>query len=93
MSGGPNSRARSLAIRTSKNGKDVVVAVEDSGTGIDTAELDRLCEPLYTTKPEGLGMGLSIARTIVGSHGGELLACNNPGGGATFAFTLPVAAP
>lgn len=92
MSGGPDSRARSLAIRTSTNGKDVVVAVEDSGTGIDTAELDRLCEPLYTTKPEGLGMGLSIARTIVGSHGGELLACNNPGGGATFAFTLPVAA-
>ena len=85
-----NDRARGLVIRTSTDGKDVVVAVEDSGTGIDMADLDRLFEPLYTTKPEGLGMGLSIARTIVGAHGGELRASNNVGGGATFAFTLPV---
>jgi C4-dicarboxylate-specific signal transduction histidine kinase len=90
---GSTNRARRLAIRTSTDANDVVVAIEDTGTGIDTADLDRLCEPLYTTKPEGLGMGLSIARTIVGSHGGELRACNNPGGGATFAFTLPAAAP
>ena len=85
-----NDRARGLVIRTSTDGKDVVVAVEDSGTGIDMADLDRLFEPLYTTKPEGLGMGLAIARTIVGAHGGELRASNNPGGGATFVFTLPV---
>lgn len=82
-------RARGLIIRTSMDASVVVVAVEDSGTGIDTADVDRLFEPLYTTKPEGLGMGLSIARTIVGAHGGELRASNNAGGGATFAFTLP----
>lgn len=82
-------RSRGLIIRTSMDASVVVVAVEDSGTGIDTADVDRLFEPLYTTKPEGLGMGLSIARTIVGAHGGELRASNNAGGGATFAFTLP----
>jgi signal transduction histidine kinase len=86
---GSSRRARGLVIRTSMDASVVVVAVEDSGTGIDTADVDRLFEPLYTTKPEGLGMGLSIARTIVGAHGGELRASNNPGGGATFAFTLP----
>jgi signal transduction histidine kinase len=88
---GSSDRARGLVIRTVTDGNDVVVAVEDSGTGIDGADLERLFEPLYTTKPEGLGMGLAIARTIVGAHGGELRASNNPGGGATFAFTLPVA--
>jgi signal transduction histidine kinase len=87
---GSSRRARGLIIRTSMDASVVVVAVEDSGTGIDTADVDRLFEPLYTTKPEGLGMGLSIARTIVGAHGGELRASNNAGGGATFAFTLPV---
>jgi signal transduction histidine kinase len=85
-----NNRGRGLVIRTFSEGKDVVVAVEDSGTGIDMADLDRLFEPLYTTKPEGLGMGLSIARTIVAAHGGELRASNNSHGGATFAFTLPI---
>jgi signal transduction histidine kinase len=85
-----NGLARRLVIRTSADGKNVVVAVEDSGTGIDMEDLDRLFQPLYTTKAEGLGMGLAIARTIVGAHGGELRASNNAGGGATFAFTLPV---
>ena len=85
-----DGRARGLMIRTSTDDRNVIVAVEDSGTGVDMADLDRLFEPLYTTKREGLGMGLSIARTIVGAHGGEMRAFNNAGGGATFAFTLPV---
>jgi signal transduction histidine kinase len=85
-----NRLAHGLVIRTSVDGKEVVVAVEDSGTGIDVENLDRLAQPLYTTKAEGLGMGLAIARTIVAAHGGELRASNNAGGGATFAFTLPV---
>jgi signal transduction histidine kinase len=85
-----NGVAHRLVIRTSAEAKHVVVAVEDSGTGIDMQELDHLFQPLYTTKAEGLGMGLAIARTIVGAHGGELRASNNAGGGATFAFTLPV---
>ena len=54
------------------------------------AHIERMFEPLYTTKAEGLGMGLAISRTIIDAHGGELRASSNPGGGATFQFTLPV---
>ena len=85
-----NRLADGLVIRTSVDDKEVIVAVEDSGTGIDMQDLDRLFQPLYTTKTEGLGMGLAIARTIIGAHAGELRASNNAGGGATFEFTLPV---
>jgi signal transduction histidine kinase len=87
----PNGRDHALVIRTSKVGTAAVrVAIEDSGSGIDPTDVDRLFQPLYTTKTEGLGMGLAIARTIVDAHGGELRAFNNPGGGATFEFSLPV---
>jgi C4-dicarboxylate-specific signal transduction histidine kinase len=83
-------RARQLAIRTSRAGESAVaVSVSDSGTGIDAQAEERLFEPLYTTKPEGLGMGLAIARNIVHAHGGNLAATNNVEGGATFQFTLP----
>jgi two-component system sensor kinase FixL len=86
-----NGHAHALVIRTSAAGvAGVAVGVEDGGTGIDMEDLDRLFQPLYTTKADGLGMGLAIARTIVGAHGGQLRASNNAGGGATFQFTLPV---
>jgi signal transduction histidine kinase len=86
----PNSRDHALVVRTSRLGPGVVsVAIEDSGNGIDMADVDRMFEPLYTTKTDGLGMGLAIARTIVDAHGGELRASNNADGGATFQFTLP----
>jgi signal transduction histidine kinase len=85
----PNGRAHALVIRTSAPPGGVTVAVQDSGAGIGSGEVERLFQPLYTTKPDGLGMGLAIARTIVDAHGGELAAANNPGGGATFRFTLP----
>lgn len=89
----PNGREHTLAIRTSRAGDAAVrVSVEDSGAGVDMENIERLFQPLYTTKPEGLGMGLAIARTIVDAHGGELRASNNTGGGATFQFTLPAAA-
>jgi signal transduction histidine kinase len=85
-----NGRGHGLVIRTSSvGGKEVLVAVEDSGPGIVVEDLDRLFEPLYTTKTDGLGMGLAIARTIVSAHGGYLRASNKAGGGATFEFTLP----
>jgi signal transduction histidine kinase len=81
---------RTLVIRTARDGEAAVrVAVQDSGPGIDGDDLDRMFEPLYTTKAEGLGMGLAIVRTIVDAHGGGLGAANNPQGGATVHFTLP----
>jgi signal transduction histidine kinase len=87
----PNAGDRALAIRTARAADALVmVAVEDSGSGIAVQDVERIFEPLYTTKPEGLGMGLAIARTIVDAHGGQLCASNNPAGGATFTFTLPV---
>jgi signal transduction histidine kinase len=82
---------RTLVLRTESGGPaSVVVAVEDSGVGIDEADLDHVFHAFYTTKPDGLGMGLAIARSIVEAHGGRLQARNNPRGGATFSFTLPV---
>ena len=72
------------------DGRTVKAFVTDFGTGIDEKNIARLFEPFYTTKPEGMGMGLSISQTIITAHGGTMEACNNPEGGATFAFTLPV---
>jgi signal transduction histidine kinase len=69
----------------------VKVSVCDSGPGIPSDKLPRLFEPFFTTKTEGMGMGLSIARTIVEAHHGQIWAENNSGGGAAFYFTLPVA--
>jgi C4-dicarboxylate-specific signal transduction histidine kinase len=88
----PWAGERILVIRTAQEGEAAnAIAVQDSGTGIDDTDGDRMFQPLYTTKPEGLGMGLAIARSIVNAHGGRLQAANNTGSGATFYFTLPVA--
>ena len=65
------------------------VAVRDSGVGIDTDNLDQLFMPFYSTKPTGMGMGLSISRKIIESHGGRLWATRNQGPGATFRFSIP----
>ncbi len=87
----PGTGDQSLIIRTFVDGAAVVgVAVQDVGPGIDEKDADHIFEPLYTTKAEGIGMGLAIARTIVDAHGGRLTAENNKDGGATFRFTLPV---
>ena len=66
-----------------------VVTVEDAGVGLGELQADRLFEPFYSTKPGGLGMGLSISRSIVESHGGRLWATANPEHGATFHLALP----
>jgi len=67
----------------------VRVSVKDTGVGIDPQQVERLFDAFYTTKPDGLGMGLSICRSIVEAHGGRLWATPNNGPGATFQFTLP----
>ncbi|NUP12365.1 MAG: PAS domain S-box protein [Polyangiaceae bacterium] len=66
-----------------------VVSVEDAGVGLDEKQIDRLFAPFYSTKPGGLGMGLSIIRSIIDRHGGRIWAAANPEHGATFHFVLP----
>ena len=65
------------------------MAVEDSGVGLEAKNPTQLFDAFYTTKAEGLGMGLSISRTAIEAHGGRLWATGNDGAGATFQFTLP----
>jgi signal transduction histidine kinase len=67
--------------------------VQDAGTGFKPEEKDRLFEAFYTTKAEGMGMGLAISRSIIEAHGGRLWAETNEGQGATFQFSLPNAHP
>jgi C4-dicarboxylate-specific signal transduction histidine kinase len=69
---------------------DLFVEVQDTGPGLDPANLDRLFQSFYTTKPDGIGMGLAISRSIVEAHGGRLSAAPNEPRGAVFRFTLPV---
>jgi len=83
---------RKILVSTTKDvSGGVVVAVRDTGPGIVKDKLDRVFEPFYTTKFEGLGMGLAISRSIVTAHGGRIWAENAPEGGAKVSFTLPKA--
>jgi signal transduction histidine kinase len=90
MNGTPAS-SRHLRVELSRpDAQHVEVLVADSGVGLPNASAERVFEPFYTTKPEGLGLGLTIARTIATSHGGTLWGENNGRGGATFHLVLPV---
>jgi two-component system, LuxR family, sensor kinase FixL len=80
---------RSVTVRAQLVQDAVRVAVRDEGRGL-AGDIERVFEPFYTTKHEGLGMGLSICRSIVRAHGGTLWAENNADRGATFYFTVPV---
>ena len=83
--------ARRLVVRTkSIDGSSVLVEVQDSGTGIGPEKIESIFDPFVTTKPDGLGMGLSLCRSIVERHGGKIWAANNLDRGATFSITLPV---
>jgi len=85
-----SERARELVITTGNVDADQVrVTVEDSGTGLDPNTIERIFDPFYTTKPSGMGMGLSISRSILQNHGGRLWAAPNAGPGTSFHFTLP----
>jgi PAS domain S-box-containing protein len=82
---------RELLVRSGTDeSQGVLVSVQDSGPGLDAKSLDHLFDAFYTTKPQGLGMGLAISRSIVESHGGRLWATVNAPRGAVFQFMLPV---
>ena len=84
------TRDRVLVLRTARAGVQTVrVEVRDSGTGISEGDMGKIFKTFYTTKPDGMGLGLAITRSIIDVHGGRLEARNNPDGGATFSFTLP----
>jgi signal transduction histidine kinase len=87
------SALRRLEIQTRLRGGDAEILVSDAGAGIAHKDMDRLFESFYTTKNDGLGLGLSIARSIVHAHGGRIWAETNAGRGATFTVVLPVKRP
>ena len=87
-------RARVLEIEAARHGEHMLrISVRDSGVGLDPEERDKIFQAFYTTKPDGLGMGLAISRSIVEAHGGRLWVTPNSGPGATFHLTLPLGTP
>jgi signal transduction histidine kinase len=86
-----SDRTRVLRIRTEKQPSgNIFVFVQDSGVGVDPKHVSQIFETFYTTKAEGIGMGLTISRSIIEAHGGRLWAVANDGPGSTFCFTLPI---
>jgi PAS domain S-box-containing protein len=86
-----DSTCKVMLITTSNNNADQVrLAVRDTGTGLGPNALERIFDPFYSTKPSGMGMGLSISRSIIQNHGGKLWAVPNDGDGATVGFTIPL---
>jgi len=89
-----DERRRVLRIRTHDyEAEEILVAVDDAGVGVAPRDMDQIFAAFFTTKADGLGMGLSISRSIVEAHGGRLWAISDLGLGATFQFTLPIALP
>jgi two-component system sensor kinase FixL len=86
-------RGRSITISTVGSVEQVIVRVRDTGRGMADEDLPRVFDSFFSTKSYGLGMGLNISRSIIESHGGRLTAENNPDGGATFEFVLPLGGP
>ncbi|HQI27584.1 MAG TPA: ATP-binding protein, partial [Sedimentisphaerales bacterium] len=85
---------RRLTVRTFRPSEDLVAAtVSDTGPGMDAQTMSRAFEPFYTTKNNGLGIGLSISRSIVESHRGHLSVTSEPNHGCEFTFTLPASRP
>src|SRR6185312_11530663 len=87
---GVDDRPRQVVIRTDRDEDDRVrLTVQDAGVGFDPQGVERLFEAFYTTKSGGMGIGLSVSRSIIESHHGRLWALPNDGAGATFSFSIP----
>jgi len=91
MAGRPAGDRRVILSTESADGGGVCISIADQGTGIAPDHLEKIFEPFFTTKTQGMGLGLSVCRTIVAVHGGKLWATNNLDRGATFHVTLPIA--
>jgi len=89
---GVETRQREVVVRSELLDGEIQVSVKDNGTGISESLDSELFQPFFTTKKDGLGVGLSISRTIVENHGGRMWYVRNPSGGTTFSFSLPVRA-
>lgn len=85
----PRHRRR-IVLATCRVAQGVRIAVSDQGPGIPPEQLEQIFAPFFTTKPDGLGLGLNICRTIVEAHGGSMTVANDADGGATFSFILPI---
>jgi signal transduction histidine kinase len=85
-----DDRPHELLIRSrAHNSEQVLVEVRDSGVGVDPEHIEQLFKPFFTTKADGMGMGLSICRSIIEAHGGRIWASHNDGPGTILQFTLP----
>jgi signal transduction histidine kinase len=91
MTGMPSAERR-ITVSTARDTNSADLFVSDVGSGIPAEKIEEVFEPFFSTKPQGMGMGLSIARTIVEAHGGHLWAEKSTGRGATFHIRLPLAA-
>jgi C4-dicarboxylate-specific signal transduction histidine kinase len=85
-----SARARMLEIRSARRHGHIAISVRDTGPGLPEASVRRIFSPFFTTKPEGMGVGLSISRSIVEADGGRLNLTGNSHDGATFEFELPI---
>jgi signal transduction histidine kinase len=90
MSRLPEQPRELLIGATQERSETIRISVQDCGIGLEPSMRERVFDAFYTTKPQGIGIGLSISRSIIEAHGGHLWATPNAGPGATFQFTLPI---
>jgi signal transduction histidine kinase len=83
--------ARGIVVRAARSDSDIDLTIADHGPGVPVAERERIFQPYVTTKTQGTGLGLTMARHAATAHGGTLAVTDAPGGGAAFTFTLPAA--
>jgi signal transduction histidine kinase len=84
-----NNRPREIVVKAQNSSDGPLVSIQDSGIGVDAAQIDKIYDAFFTTKPTGVGIGLSISRSIIQAHGGRIWAANNDGHGLTVGFCLP----